>query len=462
MRTVVIGGGPAGLSCALALHDRGGEVVVLEREAVPGGKVRTLRIGDWQVETGPAAILDDAPATHALLDRLGLTTQIRSAGPLAQRRYLQQEGALVALPANPPAILSTPLLSWRGKLRLAAEPLTGPAPAGIDETIGAFARRHVGAEAVERLVRPMVNGIYAGDVERLSLASTFPRLLALVRQHGSLLSGALASERQRRQSGAPRARMMTLAGGLGRIPTAIATLLGERVRYGATVERLERLDRLECLDRTETTWRVHIPGQPALDAERLVLAVPEDVARRLIEPFDAPCGAVLAKIPSVPLVAVCLGYRTSAIPRPLDGVGFLVGTGEGSALLGVLWMSSIFPDGTQAPPGCSLLRGLIGGAHHATVCDLSDDALLHEMRVQLQHTLSLPMDSEPLFTHIVRWPQAIAQYEVGHARRLSTLRTRGGALNVHFVGQPYDGVGLNDVLRDGQALGRELARADRA
>ncbi len=120
-------------------------------------------------------------------------------------------------------------------------------------------------------------------------------------------------------------------------------------------------------------------------------------------------------------------------------------------------MTSIFGDAGQAPKGSVLLRGLFGGAHHPDAVALSDDALITELRRQLARTVGV--SAAPLFTNVVRWPEAIAQYEVGHAARLARLRGRGDASQLYFVGQPYDGIGLNDVLRDGQALGARLAQS---
>ncbi len=314
-RTIVVGGGPAGLSCALALADRGGEVVVLEQANEPGGKVRTLRLGDGQIETGPAAVLDDAPATQAAIERLGLTREIVRADSVAQRRYIQQDGALVAVPEKPPQIFTTPLLSLRGRLRLLREPWSRRAPAGVDESVAEFGRRHLGPEAVERLLAPMVSGVFAGDVERLSLASAFPRMAEMERQHRSLARAAFVGARERRRNGRGRAQMMSLRGGLGRISDELRRALGERVRLSAAVTQLARVD---------GRWRVRTANDELM-GDRVVLAISQSAARGLLQSVDAALADDLGAISSVPVAAVCVGYRAADIPRRARRGRLLVG-----------------------------------------------------------------------------------------------------------------------------------------
>jgi protoporphyrinogen/coproporphyrinogen III oxidase len=203
-RVLVVGGGVAGLAAALGVRDRaaalgtGVEVRVLEAGERPGGNLRTLHEDGFTVEWGPNGFLDNAPATLALVGRLGLEPELQPADALAARRFLFRRGRLHELRAAPLAFFASPLLSLGGRLRLLGEPWTRPKPEGHDETVHEFAARHLGEEAATVLVGAMVSGVFAGDARSLSLASAFPKMAEMDAEHGSLVRAMLAKARARR------------------------------------------------------------------------------------------------------------------------------------------------------------------------------------------------------------------------------------------------------------------------
>jgi oxygen-dependent protoporphyrinogen oxidase len=435
MRVAIVGGGVAGLTLALALRDRGHEPLVLEREPRPGGKVGTERVGDWQVERGPAGVLDDAPATQALLDRFGIERVPSDAA--ARRRFVVRGGRLREVPASPPQLLLSTTLTVGEKWRLMREPHAPPPPEGGDETVAEFARRRVGASLAAAFVEPMVRGVYAGDYARLSLRSAFPRVAQLEREHGSLLRGLIAAQKART---GPPPHLISLKGGMGALPAALAAALGPSLRCGAAVTSLARAG---------SGWQLATAGGP-VEAERVVLALPPDDAAALVRPVDAALGDAWASIPAAGAVAVSLGYARADVAHPLDGFGFLVPQQEGGRLLGVLWMTSTFPTAAQAPAGHVMLRCLLGGAQDPGATALTDEALLALARDELRARLAVT--AAPAFTHVVRWPHGIPQYEVGHAARVETIEARGAPLGLYATGAGLRGVGVNDVVREAAAL----------
>jgi protoporphyrinogen/coproporphyrinogen III oxidase len=438
MRVAIVGGGMGGLMAALALRDRGHDPLVLERAARAGGKVHTEHVGAWRIEHGPVGVLDNAPDTAALLQRLGVGTI--AASDAARHRFLLRDGALRELPDSPPKLLTTGTFTLSEKWRLAREPFAARAPGG-DETVAAFARRRLGASLAEWAFEPMVTGIYAGDWERLSVASVFPKLVELERDHGSLLRGAIAVERERRRAGQAAARLVVPRGGMSALPDALARELRPALHTGTEVRALERTVK----PNGASGFRL-LTSSGELDADRVMVALPPIEAAALLAPLDAAVADAYRAIPEAGVALVSLGFARGTIAHPLVGFGFLVPRREGARILGVQWMTSTFPDEPQAPAGHVMLRCIFGGAHDPAAVALDDAALIAASRAALRDTMAIA--AEPGFAHVVRWSRAIPQYEVGHAERVRTIETRGAALGVFATGAALRGPGVNDVVRE--------------
>jgi oxygen-dependent protoporphyrinogen oxidase len=453
-RVVVVGGGISGLALAHRLRtggDRSLSVTVVERAVRPGGPIRTEAMDGFLLECGPEGFLDNAPDTLALAGALGLADRLLPSRDEARRRFVYRGGRLQALPTGPLSFLRSRLLSARAKLRLAREPWSRPRPSE-DETIDAFATRRLGAEAASALVGPMVTGVFAGDPRRLSLRACFPRLFELESEHGGLLRGVFAGVRKKRDPGAPRrspfGRLTSFRGGMEELVRALAGSLGPDLRTGVAVRTLQ------VASGDEPRYRVVLEDGSALAADVVVLAGRAADTARLLEPRVAEAAALLREIPSAPVGVVGLGYPSSAMPRPLDGFGFLVAPGEGVRILGVLWESSIF-DG-RAPQGSVLLRVMVGGSLDPEVLDLSDDRLLESVREGLATTMGLR--GAPTFVRIVRHRAGISQYTVGHVERVQRAeRLLAEALpRVFLAGSSYRGVAVNACIAEAEPLAARI------
>ncbi|WP_420840464.1 protoporphyrinogen oxidase [Archangium primigenium] len=454
MRVVVIGGGISGLVLAQGLLARGVGVTLLEAGARPGGNIQTRHHAGFTTEAGPNSFLDKEPTLRALAARLGIEERIRTADPAAKRRYLYTGGRLRALPASPPALLRSDVLPWSAKLRMLREPFTAPAPGG-DESLADFGRRHVGEAATRVLVDAMQTGIYAGDLEALSVAACFPQVAALEKQHRSLLVGMVRAQKARRAAPPPATGLpattgavASFDGGLGVLVDALAGALGPALRTGT---------RAVALRREGPAWRVtaeHAGQREEWEADQVVLAVPAHGAASLVRPLDAALAERLEGIVYAPIAVVHLGFAPGAVPPP-DGFGFLVPAAEKRRVLGVIHVSSTFPWRTEG--GRVLYTCLIGGATRPDLVALDEAALVTLAREELR--LMAGVTAEPVLTEAIRWPRGIPQYNRGHLERLAAIDAALTHLpGLTLTGNAYRGVGLTDCVRDATARVDALLR----
>ena len=445
-RVAIVGGGLSGLALAHALLRRTTpdlpiEVSVFESERRAGGLLRTERVDGFLCEHGPSSFLDRAPATIALVEALGLTSRLQRSHDRARRRFIYRGGRLRAVPASPPGLFTSGLLSLPGALRLILEPLVRRPAAVADESIHAFAARRFGEQAAAVLADAMVSGIFCGDARQLSMRACFPAVVRMETEHGSVVRAMLA----RRGSTGDRGRQ-----GLGRLtsfPEGIAELaealthsLGPNLRLSTGVERLQSVG--ACHQLTLSDGR-------SVVADAVVITAGGAATARLLAHTDAALAADLTAIPSAPMVTVCLGYPAGAIGHRLEGFGFLAPRSAGLQLLGVLWESSIFAD--RAPAGHVLLRVMVGGATDPGAVDLDDERLLARVRAELRATMQVT--GHPRLVRIIRHRPGLPQYVTGHGERLarieSALERRPGL----FVGgHAFRGVGINACIEDASLL----------
>ncbi len=427
-RVVVIGAGISGLAAAYRLiHPRQSnaatprfEVIVLDRAAEVGGKAQTICDRGWQVETGPTAYLDDSETLRALIQDVGLDGERIEANRDARHRYLVRRGIPQRVPTHPIRFLASGFLNPFGILRAAREPWIPRVSTdqSEEESVYQFVARRLGPQAADRLVSPMVLGVYAGDAKQLSLPAAFPKLAALERDHGSLIRGAMAKRREIRKRRAqeaapgiePVAQLCSFRAGMQALPRALARTAGIDVRTNSVVLGIEQ---------TGVQWRIAIAGESTLSADAVILAGEPASIAAIVQESLAPLAAEFSGItvPSVSVVA--LGFDAETAKRFPHGFGALVPRNQGYRLLGTLWDGRIFPD--RGPRGELLVRSIYGGATDPTVETLDNEALEELAREEIARLIGI--NTPPVYQRTIRWPEAIPQYEIGHLDRVSRVET---------------------------------------
>jgi oxygen-dependent protoporphyrinogen oxidase len=437
-------------------------VTVLERLPRFGGSVITERVDGFLLDGGPDSWVTSKPQATVLARELGLESALIGTNEANRRYYVAwadrlypvPEGLVLGVPTRLAPLARSRLFSWRGKARMALEPFVHAKPleGDADESIAEFVERRLGREATQRLVAPLLGGISSGDASEISIRATFPQLVAMERDHGSLVRGMWAAARSRQtssQKGPEASAFLSLGGGLGELVRALV----ERVRAMGVTLRTSSAAR--TVARGET-WTVHLENGESLDADAVLLAVPAHVAGRLVAGLDSGLADVLDSIAHGSTATVFLAYRKDDVAHPLDGVGFVVPPALGRPMLAGTWVSSKWRG--RAPEGHVLLRVFFGGPRGEDVLARDDNGLASLARDELRAVMGLA--AEPLWSRVFRFEAARAQMRVGHLATMRVVREKlARALpGVWVAGDGYDGAGIPDCVRQGQEVGRAMVQ----
>ena len=445
MKIVVVGGGIAGLAAAGKLEsllpDAG--LVLVERSERLGGKLLTEREDGYVVEGGADSFLSRKPRGVGLAEELGLDLVGRR--PENARSFVRSgtelhplpEGLTGMIPTDLAALERSALLSEEGRRRLAAEPEVPRAPAACDESIASFVSRRLGREAYERLVEPLLTGIYGGDGDQLSLRATFPNLRALELEHGSLLRGLTGTSPPE----AAHPPFVSFRDGMGTLSGRIAeSLQRTRIVLGRAAVALT------------PGYEVALDDGERFSADGVVLAAPAFVVSELTAPLDPELAGAHTKIPYASSAIVTLAFRGG---DALDGYGYVVPRAQGSDALASTWSSSKWE--SRAPEGVVLVRVYLGRFGGRDLTADSDEELVARARAELR---LVGLDREPERTWIHRWPRGMPQYVLGHLDRVERI---DAALARHpglaLAGAAYRGVGIPDCIHSGEEAARSLARS---
>jgi oxygen-dependent protoporphyrinogen oxidase len=537
-RVAVLGAGLTGLAAAFRLQElataRGEaiEVTLFEAGSRPGGLVGTERIGGYLVDIGADSFLTNKPGAVGLCRRLGIEGRLVATDTRFRGALVLHQGQTVPIPEgfqllSPTAIwpiITTPLFSTWGKLRLLAEWLipgryrsirrtsaksasadASPEIPLVDESLSDFVLRRFGREALDRLVQPLVGGIYTSDPQRLSLAATMPRFLEMERDHGSLIRAALRQKSRPESRPSAKAGAAGATGGMGtQTERPVDTSSGARYGLFAGLKEgmQELVDRLHASVAKSCSFRLNtqvvsvtanaspvagklplsellpsvlppsVPGHPTTSSTGYGTGYLLTLADGTIEPFDAVLIAVSA-VQMGPLVQqlnprlsaalqqieyassaiVVSGHRLADIRHPLDAFGLVIPHAEGRKILAVSFSSRKFPD--RAPPDHVLLRTFIGGALQPELLQQSDEQLLQMVREELGDLLGVR--GEPDFMRVYRYRQAMPQYHVGHLEQVAKIegfsREHPG---IALAGIACRGVGVPDAISSGESAAEQI------
>ena len=436
----IVGGGISGLAAAYELQRRGLTVRILEAAPRAGGVVTTERFDGWVIDGGPDSLLVQKPAAVALCRELGIADRLVST-LLPRTAYILRddrlhpiaEGSFLGFPLTLGALARSSVFTAGGKLRMAYEMAVPRREGSEDESIGAFVRRRFGEEAVDYLAEPLLAGIHAGDVDRLSMRALFPRLLEAERQSGSVIRAFRAL----RVKPSPQGAFVSLPGGTGELVDALLRTLGpDTVALSARVTDIRRAG----------TYTIESQAG-RVEAQAVILAAPAYAASSLLRPFDIRLAALTEAIAYASTATAAFGYRSDQIADPLRGSGFVVPRVERSPLLAGTWVTSKWPG--RAPQGHVLLRGFLGGGRDPRRLDASDADLVALAREELERLLGIT--GAPIFTRLFRWMRQSPQYEVGHLQRIAAIDQRLASIPGMFVtGSGFRAIGIPDCIADGR------------
>ena len=443
----IVGGGIAGLAAAWELQKRNVMACVLEAASRAGGVILTERFDGWTIDAGPDSILVQKPAAVSLCRELGIGERLhhtltpRTAYVLRDGRlHPLIEGSALGFPIRLGPLAASSLFTAAGKVRMAMEAVLPRRASEGDESLAAFVRRRFGDEAVDYLAEPLLAGIHAGDVERLSAKSLFPRLIEVERTHGSVIRGFRALRVAPSSQGA----FVSLPGGMSELVDVLTKALTPgTVKLASRVSELRRAKGF----RLETTTG-------SLTARAVILGVPAYAAAALLRSVDTTLAGLCETIPYASTGTVAFGFRREQVEHPLEGSGFVVPRVERSPLLASTWVTSKWPG--RAPDGHVLLRAFLGGGRDPHRLDRSDADLVGAAHEELAALLGI--SGEPAFPpRVYRWTRQSPQYEVGHHERVRTIEERLSAVPGLFVtGSGFRAIGIPDCVQDGR---NQAARA---
>jgi oxygen-dependent protoporphyrinogen oxidase len=439
-RIVVVGGGVTGLTTAFRLTqlDPLLDVTVLEARERPGGKLRSTEVGGVTLPAGADSFVARKPWAVDLCKELGLGAELIS--PASGGALMWTDRGLVpslrdapfGIPGDVGDVFRWPGISRAGRRRALLDLVRAKRKGGGDETLGSLLRRRLGDEVTDLAVGPLLAGLFAGDVDRLSVRATFPELEAWERSQGSLIRGSQAASRNARRAGSLPPMFVRPRSGVDRLTEALADRLGRRVRSRTSATSVVRGER---------GWRLGIEGGEAIEADAVVVAAPGPVTAGLLAAVAPEATRELEGVPYASTGVVLMVYADGTQPAIQDGSGFVVPRGM-APMTACTWLSSKWP---AEPFGSrAVVRCYVGAVGEEDILDAEDDELIEACARHLAAVVPLP--DAPAEAAVVRWPSSMPQYELGHVERVVRIREALPA-GIFVVGQPYDGVGVPDCIR---------------
>ncbi|MFD7289662.1 protoporphyrinogen oxidase [Streptomyces sp. NPDC059863] len=453
---VVIGGGIAGLAAAHRLLGAGIRVTLLEATDRLGGKLRTGEIEGAPVDLGAESMLARRPEAVDLAEAVGLgellqpptasTASVWTRGEL----WPMPKGHVMGVPGDPAALAG--LLSDEGLARIAREPELPPTEVGDDVSVGEYVAERLGREVVDRLVEPLLGGVYAGDAYRISMKAAVPQLFDLARTHDSLLAGVrdlqATTAAKQRDGAAPGAVFAGIAGGVGTLPGAVA----DAVRSGGGEILLETP--VTGLRRTPDGWLIRT-GRGDLSADGVVLATPAWSASALLSDESPAAATELAGVEYASMALVTMAFRRADLGAMPEGSGFLVPPVDGRTIKASTFSTRKWAWVADAAPGLFVLRTSIGRYGEEEQLEREDAELVGVSLRDLGDAVGLT--AKPVATEVTRWIGGLPQYPVGHQARITRVREAVAKLpGLRLCGAAYDGVGIPACVASARRAADEI------
>ncbi|WP_345683968.1 protoporphyrinogen oxidase [Novipirellula caenicola] len=457
----IVGGGLSGLATAVHLHlkNPNRRLAVFESSPRVGGVIHTERIDDFVLDHGADMFALNPPAAINLCRQLGAEDRLILPNQTGRGAMIVHHGKLKPLPdgfvlmraTKMLPMLTTGLLSLRGKLRMAAEAFVPKRYTLDDESVANFVRRRLGNEVLQRIVGPLVAGIYTADVESLSMNATMKPFVEMERQYGSLTRATLARRRsgqdsvERSSAGARYEQFRAFPGGMIELPK----LLSESLPVGTV--------RLQCgvqsIQRLEDQWLVQDTQGGSGQYDDVVLATPPRISATFLRDIAPAAAAELSSIESSSTAIVVMAVRREDIAEKRRMFGFVVPPIERRRILAASFASEKYAG--RAPQDHVIVRVFIGGTLQRELLEHDDETLVDIASDELAELIGLR--GTPVLTRVVRWNDAMPQYTLGHVERVQRIRESiASAPGIHLISNALDGVGIAPVIAAAEKLANQI------
>jgi oxygen-dependent protoporphyrinogen oxidase len=450
-KVAIIGGGIAGLAAAYYLQKKVQEenlpfeLMLIESSDRLGGKIQTVKRDGFVIEAGPDSFLARKESAGRFVKEVGLADRLTNnqAGQafiLAnQKLHPIPSGAVMGVPTQVTPFAFSSLFSTKGKLRAGADLFLPRSDKNGDQSLGEFFRRRLGSEVVENLIEPLLSGIYAGDIDRLSLMSTFPQFYEVEKKHRSLILGMKSLSPKRPATAKKKGMFQTLTTGLQALVEAVESTIERNVE-------IQKSTSVTAIKKVNEKYQLSLSNGDEAMADSVIVASPHRAVASMLSEFQFM--APFNEMPSTSVATVAMAFPKEAIENNHEGTGFVVSRNSDYTITACTWTHKKWPHST--PDGKVLLRCYVGRAGAEEIVDQSDEKItevvLHDLRKTMRVT------AEPDFVIVSRWKNAMPQYTVGHKQRIETIKRELNAElpGVFLAGGSYEGLGLPDCIDQGE------------
>ena len=447
----IIGGGVSGLSAAWYLKRLCPEsqVSIFESSDMTGGVLQTVREGDFLIEQAADMFVARPDSALELCRELGIDDELITTKPVEERAFIGlgdqlypvPQGLSMMVPTRPQPILETKLLTDAGKQRFLSEDQIAPAQSDEDESLKSFAVRRFGIEAYEKIIQPMVSGIYTADPEKLSMRATMKRFVDMERMHGSLIAGTASSSEDQAARGARYDLFRAPRGGIGQLISSLSEALSQ---LPDTI--LELNSPVSSIGRSGQQWTVDVDGN-SQSFDGLIMATGAETASQMLTSVDSQLSRLLAGIETASSAIVAVGINRNQLEQPFDGFGIIYPHIDNGQVIAISFSSNKFAG--RCNDDQLLIRAFIGGAMQSELVDLDDEALIEIALAQLDKSVGL--EGQPIFNRVFRWRNCMPQYHLGHVERVEQIETLVGRhTNFALAGNSYRGVGIPACVESGK------------
>ncbi|WP_257349400.1 protoporphyrinogen oxidase [Pseudalkalibacillus decolorationis] len=454
-RIVIVGGGITGLSAAFYLqreiqqHQLDASVTLLEAGDRLGGKIQTEYRDGFVIERGPDSFLARKKSMSELIEEVGL------AGDLVNNRTGQAyilhsgslhpipEGAVMGVPTEVSPFIKSGLFTLPGKARAGMDLFLPAKKVEGDQAVGTFFRRRLGDEVVDHLIEPLLSGIYAGNIDRLSLQSTFPQFQQVEEQHRSLILG-MKKTRPKKQPKSTKGVFLTLKSGLSSLVEALELQMTDKVH-------IRKNSPVTAFEKNNEVYHVGLEDGSTIEADQVIFTIPALKAATL---FDKEIQSQLQSAPATSVATIAMAFPEALVPNDLNGTGFVVSKKSSSyTITACTWTNKKWPHTT--PDGYFLLRCYVGKADDQSIVDKDDEAILDAVMTDLKQIMNIK--DRPEFYYVTRWKHAMPQYLVGHKEKREQLEKILDEKypRIQLAGASFDGIGLPDCIQSGEQAARK-------